>query len=123
MDDREISLRRSEEPPKYGSVQSPILVSGTREDGDYKVYLGRFYVLIVFALLTIVQSLAWLTFGTIPNESYEYFGLTDDDVTLLAGRSSVSSVTNITVYRRPTAPPIDLHKLKADSILHYKTPM
>ena len=50
----------------------------------YRVYPGRFYVLIAFALLAGQQALSWMTFGTIPNEAYKHFGLTDDDVTLLS---------------------------------------
>ena len=50
----------------------------------YHVYPGRFYVLISFALLAGQQALSWMTFGTIPNEAYKHFGLTDDDVTLLS---------------------------------------
>ena len=96
MDERKIAKCKSKEPLNYGSIQSPILVSGTREDGGYKVYTGRFYVLIVFALFSLVQGLAWLTFGAIPNESYEYFGMTDDDVTLLAGKS-VSLVPSVSI--------------------------
>ena len=53
----------------------------------FKVYPGRFYVLAVLALLAIQQNVAWMTFGTIPDESYKHFGLSDDDITLLAGRS------------------------------------
>lgn len=52
----------------------------------YRVYPGRFYVLIAFALLAGQQALAWMTFGTIPNETYTHFGLTDNDVTLLSGK-------------------------------------
>ena len=74
-----------EGPPKYGSVQAPILDTGESENHSYKVYPERFYVLTVFALLSLVQSLAWMTFGTIPEESYQEFGLNDNDVTLLAG--------------------------------------
>ena len=39
----------------------------------------------VLALLALHQNVVWMTFGTIPNESYQRFGLTDDDVTLIAG--------------------------------------
>lgn len=70
----------SEEPPRYGSLQSP-----SPPDEEYKVYPGRFYVLLVFTLLSVLQSSAWMTFGTIPNESYSSFGLMDDDITLIAG--------------------------------------
>ena len=51
----------------------------------YRVYPGRFYVLIAFALLAGQQALSWMTFGTIPNESYVHFGLNDVEVTLLSG--------------------------------------
>ena len=53
---------------------------------QYRVYPGRFYVLIAFALVAGHQSLSWMTFGTIPNETYKHFGLTDDEVTLLSGK-------------------------------------
>ena len=70
----------------HGSVQSPALDSESRVlENQYKVYPSRFYVLIVFSLFALVQSLGWLTFGTIPSESYREFGLTDDDITLIAG--------------------------------------
>ena len=49
----------------------------------------RFYILAVFSIFSVAQSIAWLTFGTIPNESHQYFGLTDDDITLLAGMYNV----------------------------------
>ena len=52
----------------------------------YEVYPGRFYVLIAFALLALQQNLAWMTFGTIPDESYKHFGLSDNEITLLAGQ-------------------------------------
>ena len=69
----------SDEPPRYGSLQTPSSAA------QYKVYPGRFYVLLVFTLVVLLQSFAWMTFGTIPNETYASFGLTDDDITLIAG--------------------------------------
>ena len=72
------------EPPRYGTVQSNL---PTTCGGDpYRVYPGRFYVLLVFTLMAVLQCFAWMTFGTIPNESYKHFGLTDDDITLIAGQ-------------------------------------
>ena len=72
--------------PGYG-VQSP---SPPYHESDERqkcrVYPGRFYVLMVLAFLALHQNVAWMTFGTIPNESYQHFGLTDDDVTLIAGK-------------------------------------
>ena len=52
---------------------------------QFKVYPGRLYILTVFTLFALVQGFAWITFGTIPDESYASFGLTEDDITLLAG--------------------------------------
>ena len=65
--------------PRYDSIQH------SAPEEQYKVHPGRFYVLTVFSLFALVQSLGWLTFGTIPDESYKEFGLTDDDITLIAG--------------------------------------
>ena len=65
----------------------------------FKVYPGRFYVLGVLALLAIQQNIAWMTFGTIPDESNEHFGLNDDDITLLAGRSNLCVARETTVLR------------------------
>ena len=62
------------------AVAAQLLVSD-----KYRVYPGRFYVLVAFALLAGQQALAWMTFGTIPNETFAHFGLTYDDVTLLSG--------------------------------------
>ena len=50
-----------------------------------KTYFGRFYVLAVFSFMAAHQNTTWITFGTIPQESFDYFGLTDDDITLIAG--------------------------------------
>lgn len=67
-----------------GSEEQPLVVKP--EECKYRVYPGRFYVLIAFALLAGQQALSWMTFGAIPNEAYMHFGLNDDMVTLLAGR-------------------------------------
>ena len=68
-----------EERPRYGSIQH------SAPGDQYKAHPGRFYVLTVFSLFALVQSLGWLTFGTIPDESYKELGLTDIDITLIAG--------------------------------------
>ena len=76
---------------------APAVAAQSGMVADYRVYPGRFYVLIAFALLAGQQALAWMTFGTIPNESFAHFGLTDDEVTLLSGimhRSRHDSNTN-----------------------------
>ena len=81
MDDENTKMT-SKEPPRYGSLQTPSPPSGA---DSHKVYPGRFYVLAVFTLVVLLQSLAWMTFGTIPTESFKHFGLTDDDIALIAG--------------------------------------
>ena len=73
--------------PGYG-VQSPSppYSEQKKELQTCRVYPGRFYVLMVLAFLALQQNVAWMTFGTIPNESYQHFGLTDDDITIIAGK-------------------------------------
>ena len=60
----------------------------------YRVYPGRYYVLVALALLAGQQALSWMTFGTIPNESYVHFGLTDVEVTLLSGTEPFDMSSN-----------------------------
>ena len=71
----------------YGVQSPPPPYSVLDERQKCRVYPGRFYVLMVLAFLALHQNVAWMTFGTIPNESYQHFGLTDDDVTLIAGKN------------------------------------
>lgn len=54
----------------------------------YKTYPGRYYVLIVTALFCVQQNIAWLTFGPIPDEARDKYGLSDVEITLLPGRKS-----------------------------------
>lgn len=87
---------QNEAPLLAMSASTNIIENGTAaEEAPYKVYPGRFYVLIAFALLAGQQALSWMTFGTIPNESYQHFGLTDDEVTLLSGKILI-----LCAYRR-----------------------
>ena len=52
---------------------------------QFRTYLGRYYVIIVAALLCMHQSLVWITFGPIPDEAKDRYGLTDIEITLLPG--------------------------------------
>lgn len=61
------------------SLQRPRTGPGTQ----YRSYPGRFYVLMVTALLAMHQNTAWLTFGPVPVEAKEAYGLTDVELTLL----------------------------------------
>ena len=82
-------------------VSTPILsaqqngIIPSKKPPEYKVYPGRFYVLIAFALLAGQQALSWMTFGTIPNETYKHFGLTDDDITLLSGTQLIANAHSV----------------------------
>ena len=60
-------------------------VSIVEGKSQYKTYLGRYYVLIVTALLCMHQNISWLTFGPIPEEAKDKYGLTDIEITLLPG--------------------------------------
>ena len=70
---------------RYGSVQQCRSRQSAHPGGQYRAHPGRFYVLTAFSLFALVQSLGWLTFGAIPDESYRELGMTDNDVTLIAG--------------------------------------
>lgn len=101
MEDERVNITgpTSKEPPRYGSLQSPSPDSRAKQ---FKVYPGRFYVLTVFTLFALLQSLAWMTFGTIPDESHYHFGLTDDEITLIAGNIPVSAARTIGLQYRDT---------------------
>ena len=102
LDHRAIQLPMATDAPE----STPILtaqqngVIPSKKSPDYKVYPGRFYVLIAFALLAGQQALSWMTFGTIPNEAFQHFGLTDDDVTLLSGTQLISLVPRLLAWVR-----------------------
>ena len=61
------------------SLQTP----RTGPRSQYRSYPGRFYVLMVTALLAMHQNTAWLTFGPVPQEAKDKYGLTDAELTLL----------------------------------------
>ena len=70
------------------SVQySPPPSSSAAVNQKCRVYPGRFYVLMVLTFLALHQNIAWMTFGTIPTESFKHFGLTDDDIAIIAGKT------------------------------------
>lgn len=106
-DDRAIQLPMATDAPhestpilraqQNGNVPS----KSANEHSEYKVYPGRFYVLIAFALLAGQQALSWMTFGTIPNETYKHFGLTDDAITLLSGTEFRAIIYNKCVPKSP----------------------
>jgi hypothetical protein len=51
--------------------------------GEDTLYKTRFWVLGLFSALSFTQSLIWLTFSTVPEESEREFGLNDRDVDVL----------------------------------------
>ena len=66
--------------------ESTSLLDERKKSTPITSYLSRYYVLIAFSLIAAHQNTVWMTFGTIPQESYDAFQLTDDEITLLAGK-------------------------------------
>ncbi len=56
-----------------------------KEPAKFKTYLGRYYVLMVLSFLAIHQNITWMTFGTVPEEAYEAFHLSNEQITILSG--------------------------------------
>ena len=54
-----------------------------------RTYLGRFYILAVAAFLALHQNTTWITFSTIPQQAKDEFDLSDDQITILAGISTM----------------------------------
>jgi len=70
------TLQKPDQPQK-------IISAGVKS--GYKTYAGRYYVVVVAALLCMHQCLAWITFGPIPQEAKDRYDLTDIEITLLPG--------------------------------------
>lgn len=70
----------------YQASESPKNLHEEEHATSARSYISRYYVLTVFSLLAAHQNTTWMTFGTIPQESYDSFGLSDDGITLLAGK-------------------------------------
>lgn len=66
-------------------VTKPSVQQQKSSDCKYRVYSSRYYVLVVTALFAMHQNIAWLTFGPIPDEAKERYGLTDAELTLFPG--------------------------------------
>ena len=64
---------------------SIVHVYDVMEDKQYRSYLGRYYILAAISLLAAQQNLSWASFGPIAEEAWQYYGLTDIQVTLLPG--------------------------------------
>ena len=67
---------------EYGPL---VHVYDVMEDKQYRSYLGRYYILAAISLLAAQQNLSWASFGPIAEEAWQYYGLTDIQVTLLPG--------------------------------------
>ena len=52
---------------------------------QYRSYPGRFYVLAVTALMAMLQSLGWLTFGPIAEQAKQDYGFSSTELALLPG--------------------------------------
>ena len=72
------------------------------EEGNRAVtraYLGRYYVLAVLSFLAIHQNVTWMTFGTVPDESYKAFHLSNEQITILAGNRPM--IKGLTTFPLP----------------------
>ena len=68
------------------SIYTPLVhVYDVMEDKQHRSYLGRYYILAAISLLAAQQNLSWASFGPIAEEAWQYYGLTDIQVTLLPG--------------------------------------
>ncbi len=91
-----------EEVTKLSTAEA--INSGGRESdsGEYasvprKTYLSRFYVLAVLSFLAIHQNITWMTFATIPEESYEAFHLSNEQITVLSGKHLITNVSSCVI--------------------------
>lgn len=86
-----------------GSNNPTVQETGSKTAVEYKAYPGRFYVLVVTALLAVCQNIAWLTFGPVPDQAKRRYGLTDAELTLLTG-TDVNSNGRRRTCDKPTVP-------------------
>ena len=63
------------------------LCADAEESPPTKVYLGRYYILLVFSLFVIQQTMAWMTFAMVPVESYQTFRLSSEQIILMEGEA------------------------------------
>ena len=52
---------------------------GASLDGGYKVYRARWYVLFAFSLVSLLQSMIWLTYSPVAETTKRYYGLCKTD--------------------------------------------
>jgi hypothetical protein len=55
-------------------------------ESQHRAYTSRYYILTVVSLLAAMQNLGWVTFSPIAGEAKEWYGLTDDEITLLPSK-------------------------------------
>ena len=82
---RGVMEAKEEELERRPLLRSAVEETSTGDDGVFKAYKRRWYVLLVFSLLSSHQSHVWLTFGVIPDETHAYYGVGQWQVDLLAG--------------------------------------
>eukprot|EP00944_MAST-04C_sp_MAST-4C-sp1_P003600 g3600.t1 len=54
-------------------------MAGASLDGGYKVYRARWYVLFAFSLVSLLQSMIWLTYSPVAETTKRYYGLCKTD--------------------------------------------
>lgn len=60
------------------------VVNSNKQSQEIKVYKRRWYVLLAFSLVALMQGGLWNTWGPIAASSEEAFGWTDGDIALFA---------------------------------------
>jgi hypothetical protein len=52
------------------AIQDPLLAG----DQQYKTYPARWWMLIIFSILSITNAMMWITFAPISDDTSDYFG-------------------------------------------------
>lgn len=102
---------RNSQPSQYHSINTAENVSQSRQDtvattasfasqnrgtqDDIRVYKRRWYILILFSLMSGTQGGVWNTFGPISTTAEDAFGWTDSDIGLLTNWGPISFIISI----------------------------
>jgi hypothetical protein len=69
-----------------GNIDDPLL---TDQQQTYKTYSSRWFMLVIFSILSITNAMMWITFAPISDDASDYFGGMMDLPPLLAPVSQV----------------------------------
>jgi hypothetical protein len=54
-----------------GTIEDPLL---TDQQQKYKTYSSRWFMLVIFSILSITNAMMWITFAPISDDASDYFG-------------------------------------------------